>query len=180
MKIISKKMSKGFTLLEMLVVVLIIGILAGIALPQYNRAVEKTRLAEALLNASSLQKAINSYILTKGYPATGTIQFLGSDPDETLDIDITQGLNCEDDDVFCFNKDFYYAANCDTTNCYIAIFRIKDNSHPDDDNFLYRLVLTTRGKSEEWNFKECMSNSSYNTEYICKHLESQGFERTEC
>ena len=51
----NKQFKKGFTLIEMLVVVLIIGILAGIALPQYTNAVEKSKASEALLILKSLR-----------------------------------------------------------------------------------------------------------------------------
>lgn len=61
-----KKFAKGFTLLELLVVVLIIGLLASIALPQYRKSVEKSQVAPILSLLRTLYQAQESYYLSNG------------------------------------------------------------------------------------------------------------------
>ena len=66
MKQDKRKNKKGFTLIEMLVVVLIIGILAGIALPQYQMAVTKAKVASIMPLMRRWYDALAEYKLQNG------------------------------------------------------------------------------------------------------------------
>ena len=77
-------MKKAFTLIELLVVVLIIGILAAVALPQYQKAVEKSRAMQALTLIKSLAEAEEVYYLAN--------EEIAEDFDE-LDVSIPAAFN---------------------------------------------------------------------------------------
>lgn len=76
--------NSGFTLIELLVVVVIIGILAAVAVPQYQKAVDKAKLTQAITLVNAIHKAQEVFYVTNGYYAAKLTD---------LDIDIANN-NC--------------------------------------------------------------------------------------
>ena len=158
-------MKKAFTLIELLVVVLIIGILAAIALPQYEAAVEKSRAAEAVLNLKHIQQA---FILRNL-----------EDPNyaDTLDHTLIQSIvelsgGKWKGNVYC-TKHFYYAFEGPD----ITAYRLNDpncDTSPALDKVLYYLWIDVPSYGYWANVKECdaFTDTGYR---VCKGLEGQGF-----
>ena len=61
-----KAVQKGFTLIELMIVVAIIGILAAVALPAYQDYTTRAKVTEGLVLASGLKSAINETLHSKG------------------------------------------------------------------------------------------------------------------
>src|SRR5512134_200850 len=66
-----KRMQQGFTLIELMIVVAIVGILAAIALPAYQDYTVRARVSEALASAGACKTQITEYQQARAALPTG-------------------------------------------------------------------------------------------------------------
>ena len=70
-----RSMQQGFTLIELMIVVAIIGILAAVALPAYQDYTKRAKMSEVILAASSCRTSITEYAQTGNSLPTAANQF---------------------------------------------------------------------------------------------------------
>ena len=82
---ISKQVQKGFTLIELMIVVAIIGILAAVALPAYKDYTVRAKVSEVVLAATAAKNNVAEWYNIKGawptmtdVPATHTSTYVAS------------------------------------------------------------------------------------------------------
>ncbi|EMT6812655.1 pilin, partial [Neisseria gonorrhoeae] len=73
-------LQKGFTLIELMIVIAIVGILAAVALPAYQDYTARAQVSEAILLAEGQKSAVTEYYLNNGkWPADNGAAKAGTD-----------------------------------------------------------------------------------------------------
>ncbi|HFR9103624.1 TPA: pilin, partial [Neisseria gonorrhoeae] len=76
-------LQKGFTLIELMIVIAIVGILAAVALPAYQDYTARAQVSEAILLAEGQKSAVTEYYLNHGeWPKDNTSAGVASSPSD--------------------------------------------------------------------------------------------------
>ena len=88
-----RTMQKGFTLIELMIVVAIIGILAAVALPAYQDYTKRAKASEIVLAASAARTCVTEIVQSKGFSGLNTCAsgFQKTQYASTLSVNTTSG-----------------------------------------------------------------------------------------
>ena len=174
----------AFTLIELLVVVLIIGILAAIALPQYQKAVEKVRLTEAMTNLKYIRQILSVRYLEN----PDFLKQLGQFEIKPQDfLELSGGHWGNGGSWYCTKHFVYDLGVGDMYNegpgpyFYARAYRSTDigASCGDYATDRYTLEVSSAPQATDWSTKTCWIDYNDIGRKICKSLESQGFTAVE-
>ncbi len=145
----------AFTLIELLVVVLIIGILAAIAVPQYQKAVDKADFMKYQSMAQSLTDAYDEYYLANGKATKNFSDLSFTMPSDFQNSYTSEAYNCvSNDKMFCcmsISSPYQYGLiNCgknDLSVIYSKAFFAHDYQETDRKGYCSAQVGNNRAKN---------------------------------
>lgn len=118
----------GFTLLELIVVIIIVGVLAGLAIPRFFRIIERSRAVEAVANLGVIRRAVEMCYVQRG-------AYDQCVSDDGANMDLNWSVLALDDLNNIPGGKFKYEGFCNpilSSNSYVLIATLKDEAaYPD-------------------------------------------------